>query len=163
MRFERPKEWWLARARAEPEVTIGAGVEMSDRAIRDQQSSAEEPAISVPFGEFVHLLRRQQSLSIEQFAEVVNIDVSEARVLEDDPSYLPEPRTIFYVAQAFNLSQQELNEYAGLTAANDHDVVDGQLRYAARSESRSQLSADELALLNTIVAVLADRVENSRP
>ncbi len=162
MRFERSKEWWLARSWAEPEVPIGAGVAVSGSAVADEQSAATEmapveQAIPARFGEFVHLLRRYRGLSIEQFADAVNIDVSEAQVIEEDLFYYPEPRTIYYVAKAFDLSQQRLNELVGLTVANDYEGVEGQQRYAARSQSRSQLDSDELVLLNVIVAVLEDR------
>lgn len=160
MRFERSKEWWLARSRAEPEKPSDAGTpEVGDV---DQGRPRAEPGASVRFGEFVHLLRRQRRLSIEEFADMVNIDLAEAQVIEEDPFYSPEPRTIYYLARAFNLSQQRLNEYAGLTAANDHAVAEGQQRYAARSESRSSLSGDELALLNAVVTTLEERASESR-
>jgi transcriptional regulator with XRE-family HTH domain len=162
MRFERSKEWWLSRSRAEPDMPISAGMAVPDSEdvhplgakCPPEAADAEMPA---RFSEFVHLLRRRQGLSIEEFADKVNIDVQEAQVLEEDAFYCPEPRTIFYISKAFNLSQSALNEYVGLTIANDFEGVEGQQRFAARSESRTHLDSEELALLNAIVAALENR------
>lgn len=162
MKLKRSREWWLARARAEPDVPISAGVpdvEEEDNHC-DLVGEAGEPELNdVPavFSEFVHLLRRQRGLSIEDFADTVHIDVSEAQVLEEDPFYSPEPRTVYYIAQAFNMPQAALNSYAGVTIANDFEAISGTHRFAARSESRSKLTGDELVLLNAIVAVLEER------
>lgn len=160
MRFERSKEWWLARSRAEPEISADAGRPDNDAV--DEGQARAEPGAPVQFSEFVHLLRRRSSLSIEEFADKVNIDVAEAQVIEEDPFYTPELRTIYYLAMAFDLSQQRLNEYAGLAAANDHGIVEGQQRFAARSERRSSLSGDELAVLNAVVATLEERASEAR-
>jgi len=166
MRFERSKEWWLARSRAETEVPIGAGVSALADSVAGEQFAATgtapvEPLGPARFGEFVHLMRRHRGLSIEQFADAANIDVSEAQVIEEDFFYYPEPRTIYYVAKVFDLSQQRLNELVGLTVANEYEAVEGQQRYAARSESRSRLNGAELVLLNAIVAALEDRAARS--
>lgn len=164
MRFERSKEWWLARSRAEPEVPIGAGVAASDTPADNGQpavAGAEVAAPAARFGEFVHLLRRQRGLSVEQFADAVNIDLSEAQTIEEDVFYCPEARTVYYMAKAFNLPQGGLNELAGITVANDHTAIEGQQRYAARSQSRSALSSVELALLNAIVAALDQQASDS--
>lgn len=162
MRLQRSREWWLARARAEPDVPISAGIPEVEKDERqcDLVGKAGELEINdVPaiFSEFVHLLRRKRGLSIEEFADAVHIDVSEAQVLEEDPFYSPEPRTVYYIARAFNMPQAALNSYAGVTIANDFEAISGGQRFAARSESRSKLSGEELLLLNAIVAVLEER------
>lgn len=167
MKLKRSKEWWLARARAEADVPIAAGVPDNDEEGPDTcklvGEAGEPELVDVPadFSQFVHLMRRERGLSVEDFADLAHIDVAEAQVIEEDPFYSPEPRTVYYIAQAFNMPQAELNSFAGVTVTNDFEPIADQLRYAARSESRSALDDDELVLLNAIVAVLEKRNERA--
>jgi hypothetical protein len=105
----------------------------------------------------VHLLRRREGLSVDQFANAVDIEVREAQAIEEDPYYHAEARTVWVIARKFSLSQAKLNEMAGVVIANDVEPFIDQQRYAARSELRSALSADEISLLNIIVSVIEDR------
>ena len=111
------------------------------------------------FGEFVHLLRRSKGLSVDQFAEVVDIEVSDAQAIEEDPFYRVDGRTVWAIARTYQLPQGKLNEMAGVVVANDMEPFIDQQRYAARSELRSALSPDEIALMNVLVSVIEDRTQ----
>jgi HTH-type transcriptional regulator, competence development regulator len=158
--IERSREWWLARIDAEPDGPIGAGSIFGQPADGLSAQAADDSATT--FGEFVHLLRRREGLSVDEFANAVNIELSEAQAIEEDPYYCVEGRTVWYIAQKFHFSQLKLNELAGVIVANDVDPHVAQRRFAARSELRGRLSDDELDLLNSVVAVIQDRADRSR-
>lgn len=159
MPIERSKEWWLARIDEEPDGPIGAG---SIAAESGASTSSAGEGSGTTFSEFVHLLRRREGLSIDEFAEAVNIDVTEAQAIEEDPYYCVEGRTVWYIARKFNFSQAKLNDLAGVTVANDLDPHIAQQRFAARSELRGGLSAEELDLLNAVVSTVKDRVDRAQ-
>lgn len=158
MRIERTKEWWLARIAGETDVPIGASSGLAESeagTLEEGRVAGDSPAPS--FGEFVHLLRRREGLSVDKFAEVVDIDLSDAQAIEEDPFYRVDARTVWAIARAYNLPQNKLNEMAGIVVANDVKLFVDQQRYAARSELQSALSVDEFALLNIVVSVIRDK------
>jgi HTH-type transcriptional regulator, competence development regulator len=153
MQFERSKEWWLARIAGEADVPIGAS---SGLAAISEDPEAVEALAGMSFGEFVHLLRRREGLSVDNFAETVDIELSDAQAIEEDPYYCVDARTVWAISQRFDLPKARLNAMAGIVVANDESFID-QERYAARSALRNELSADEIALLNIVVSVIEDR------
>jgi transcriptional regulator with XRE-family HTH domain len=160
MRFERTKEWWLARLGGETDVPIGAssGLAEADAAAEDDDGAASAPP-PPSFGELVHLLRRREGLSVDKFAEAVDIELSDAQAIEEDPFYRVDARTVWAIARTYNLPQSRLNEMAGVVVANDLEPFIDQQRYAARSELCSALSPDEIALLNIVVSVIEERAQ----
>ncbi|SEK01095.1 hypothetical protein SAMN05518849_12647 [Sphingobium sp. AP50] len=159
MRFERSKEWWLARLGGEAEVPIGAsrGLAEANATGDNEEGVASEPPPS--FGEFVHLLRRREGLSVDQFAEAVDIELSDAQAIEEDPFYRVDARTVWAIARTYHLPKGKLNEMAGVLVANDVEPFIDQQRYAARSELCSALSPDEIALLNIVASVIEERAQ----
>lgn len=151
MKFERSKEWWLARIADETEVPIGAGSGLT------KAGSAGEPDDEPSFGEFVHLLRRREGLSIHQFAEAVDIELSDAQSIEEDPFYRVDVRTVWAIARTYRLPETKLHAMAGVVVTNDIESFVDQRRYAARSELRTALSRDEIELLDVVVSVIEDR------
>jgi transcriptional regulator with XRE-family HTH domain len=159
MRLERSKEWWIARARREGDAEIGAGLLAFDPALEARPASvpsfAEDTRIA--FGRFVNLMRRRRGLSMEQLAQTADLDASELLVIEDDVHHVPEPRTIYKLAQTFEVSQRRLMQLAGLAAANDAGFRDEAVRFAARSETVQKLTPEESAALEAFVAVLSEQ------
>lgn len=156
MQFERSKEWWLARIAGEAEVPIGASSGLAETG--DGEEAAIEPS-TPSFGEFVHLLRRREGLSVDQFAVAVDIDLSDAQAIEEDPFYRVDVRTVWAIAQTYDIPQAKLNEMAGVVVANEFEPFVDLQRYAARSELRSALVPEEIALLNVVVSVIEDRAQ----
>jgi transcriptional regulator with XRE-family HTH domain len=160
MRIERSKDWWMTKARREGDAIIAAGLLAFDpapdeRAAHPQIAPVEETRIA--FGKFVNLMRRRRGYSMEQLAEAADLDASELLVIEDDLHYFPEPRTVFKLAQTFEVSQKRLMQLAGLTSANDAGLREEAVRFAARSESVQKLTSEEAAALKAFVAVLSEQ------
>jgi transcriptional regulator with XRE-family HTH domain len=168
MKIERSREWWLAKARLEDNMVVGAGSLALDPFERAAQTATPDRPIStnagetrVVFGRFVHLMRRQRGLSIEKLADDASLDAGEIVSIEEDLDYTPEPRTVYQLARTFEVPQQGLMELAGLAVANDAGFRQEAVRFAARSESTQKLSREEKAALDAFVAVLSQRNPNT--
>jgi transcriptional regulator with XRE-family HTH domain len=160
MRLERNKDWWMARARREGDAAVGVGLLAFDPAPEERPSSAQGTAnedTRIAFGKFVNLMRRRRGLSMEQLAVEADLDASELLVIEDDVHYVPEPRTVFKLAQTFDVSQRRLMQLAGLAAANDDGFREEAVRFAARAESLQKLTLEESSALEAFVAVLSEQ------
>ncbi|WP_157133436.1 helix-turn-helix domain-containing protein [Bradyrhizobium sp. CCBAU 21362] len=161
MKLERSKEWWMARARREGDAVIGAGLLAFDPAPDTRPAAAQQTAAveetRIAFGKFVNLMRRRRGFSMERLAEVAELDASELLVIEDDVHYVPEPRTVFKLAQTFAVSQRRLMQLAGLAAANDAGLRQEAVRFAARSEAVQKLTPEENSALEAFVAVLSEQ------
>lgn len=158
MIIERSKEWWLARAAREGEAAVSAGLLAVDPVVTDgptSEPSAQAEENRIAFGKFVNLMRRRQGFSIEKLADEADLDASDILVIEDDIHFVPEPRTVFRLAQVFKVPQRKLMELAGLTAANDDELRREAVRFAARSESMERLTDAESAALEAFVAALS--------
>jgi len=164
MKIERSKEWWLAKARRESDVAIGAGLLALDPTERvasatstDRPTATSVDETRIAFGRFVHLMRRQRGLSIEKLADEAALDVGELVSIEEDLDYTPDPRTVYQLARTFDVPQQGLMQLAGLAVANDAGFRQEAVRFAARSESTQKLSRDEKAALTAFIKVLSQR------
>lgn len=160
MKLERSKEWWMARARSEGDAVIGAGLLALDpnpdeRPAASHFAAGEETRIA--FGKFVNLMRRRRGFSMEELAQTADLDASELLVIEDDVHYVPEPRTVFKLAQTFEVSQRRLMQLAGLVVANDAGFRQEAVRFAARSEAVHKLTPEESSALEAFVAVLSEQ------
>jgi transcriptional regulator with XRE-family HTH domain len=160
MRLERSKDWWMARARREGDAIVGAGLLAFDptpdeRPLGGQVAAVEETRIA--FGKFVNLMRRRRGLSMEQLAQAADLDASELLVIEDDVHHVPDPRTVFRLAETFKVSQRRLMQLAGLAAANDAGFRQEAVRFAARSESVQKLTPEESSALEAFVVVLSEQ------
>lgn len=156
MKIERNKEWWLAKARHEGDCVIGAGLLALDAKPDDATFSATAPDESrIAFGRFVSLMRRRRGLSVEKLAEVAKVEPSELLVIEEDVQYVPDHRTVYCLAQVFEVPQQRLLQLSGLAVANDPRFRLEAVRFAARSESVQKLTAEEAAALDAFVTVLS--------
>jgi HTH-type transcriptional regulator, competence development regulator len=156
MRLERSKEWWLSRARREGGGAVSAGMLAFDPGPEERAASGPDET-RIAFGRFVNLMRRRRGLSLEKLAEEADLDASELLIIEQSSSYVPEPRTVFRLAQTFDVPQRSLMELAGLAVANDTGLRQEAVRFAARSESVQKLTSEESSALEAFVAVLSQQ------
>ena len=157
MRLERSKAWWIDRARREGDAVVGAGLVARDPAPESRSLAAGEETTRIAFGRFVHLMRRRRGYSMEQLAEHADLEASELLVIEDDVHYVPGPRTVYKLAETFEVPQQRLMQLAGLAAASDAGFRQEAVRFAARSETIEKLTPEESAALEAFVAVLSEQ------
>ena len=158
MTFNITKDWCLAMAALEGDAEIGAGKFAVDPIFDGDvvpESTHEEPSIA--FGRFIRLMRRSWSLSLEKLAEDADIDIGELVGIEDDVHYEPEARTVSKLARFFNLPQSNLLQVAGLTAPRDPGLIEEAVRFAARSETVTELTPAERAALEAFVSVLSKK------
>lgn len=160
MKLERSKDWWMARARREGDAIIGAGLLAFDPGLDPRASGSQTAPIEetrIAFGKFVNLMRRRRGFSMEELAQAADLDASELLVIEDDVHYVPEPRTVFKLAETFEVSQRRLMQLAGLAGANDAGFRREAVRFAARSESVQKLTPEESSALEAFVSVLSEQ------
>jgi len=123
-----------------------------------EETAVEQSAVSgIAFGRFVRLMRRKQRLSVEKLAEDAGIDVIELVEIEGDARHSPEPRTVYQLAEKFNVPMQSLMQLAGLSKPKDVRFVNEAIRFAARSEPVDDLNEEERAALEALVSVLSER------
>jgi transcriptional regulator with XRE-family HTH domain len=160
MKLELSKDWWMVRARREGDAVVGAGLLAFDPAPEARPSGVQVGAAEdtrIALGKFVNLMRRRRGFSMEQLAEAAELEASELLVIEDNVHYVPEPRTVFKLAQTFEVSQRRLMQLAGLSAANDIGFREEAVRFAARSESVQKLTPEESSALEAFVTVLSEQ------
>lgn len=159
MKIEITKEWCLRMAQREADAEIGAGLFALDPVFDGETSSVteagEEPSIA--FGRFVHLMRRRRGLTLEKLAEDTDVEIAELVEIEDDTRHKPKLRTVYQLANYFQVPQIKLQQVAGLTVPRDSRLLEEAVRFAARSESVTALTPEESAALEAFVAVLSEQ------
>lgn len=157
MKIVRPKEWWLNMARREGDYEVGAGLRDSAPAIETRHGQNEEE-VRVAFGRFVNLMRRKRSWTLERLAEEASLDVGELMSIEDN-LHAAEPRTVYKLAEVFEVPRKPLMQLAGLVIANDPSLREQAVRFAARAEPMQKLSKEESAALKSFVATLSQKAD----
>jgi len=164
MKIVRTKGWWLERAAREEGRTIGAGT--PGPSVMEERSPGVAAVFGfeenrIAFGRFVNLMRRSRQLTVDELAQNADLDASELLIIEDNLHSVPEPRTVFRLAQFFEVPQGRLMQLAGLTTPSDTRLRQEAVRFAARSESIEALTPEQRAALEAFVAVLSGESDNA--
>ena len=133
---------------------IGAGFVARDASPTPIEATSEA---NVVFGRFVQLMRRKQGVTLEKLAEDADVEIAELVEIEDDARHKPEPRTVYQLANHFNVPSAKLMQLAGLSAPKNTELFDAGIRFAARSESVQSLSEAQRAALEAFVSVLSEQ------
>src|SRR3990167_4778640 len=148
MKIEISKDWCLKMASLEGDTEIGAGVTAADPLFdgeaETQNVGEDEPSIA--FGRFVRLMRRNKGLTLEELVEI-----------EDDVRHKAELRSVYQLANYFQVPRGNLMQVAGLTTPKNDNLIHEAVRFAARSEPVAALSQAERAALEAFVTVLSER------
>lgn len=153
MRIEISKEWCMRMARYEGNAEIGAG----QLAIDPTFDGVAGDVPNIAFGRFVSLMRRRREMSLEQLADNADVEMADLVRIESDPHHKPELRTAYQLANYFKVSRTGLMQIAGLVAPEDSKLFDAGVKFAARSESTTELTPQEVAALEAFVAVLSEQ------
>ncbi|MFZ1827439.1 MAG: helix-turn-helix domain-containing protein [Candidatus Competibacteraceae bacterium] len=159
MRIEITKEWCLKMAQLETNTEISAGRLAFDPIFDDEQMT-ESKALKEPniaFGRFVQLMRRRHGLTLEKLADDADVEIVELVEIEEETSYRPQPRTVYQLANYFQVPRSSLLQVAGLTMPKNAQLLEEAVRFAARSEPVNALSPEESAALEAFVAVLSEQ------
>ena len=164
MKIMITKEWLRNKIEATSEPDIEAGIPLSWLKSLDMFLPREFIDLPVDnkrmigikhaFGMLIRGLRKSQKLSIESLAKSASINESELRLIECDPHINAKPRTIYQLANYFNIDKKKLMLLSGNTQSCDEEVEEEALRFAAKSDGVSSLNNEEQKILNEYVKLL---------
>ncbi|MDP9009873.1 MAG: helix-turn-helix domain-containing protein [Pseudomonadota bacterium] len=115
--------------------------------------------LRIALGVLVRQLRSSAGLSIADLAERADVSEEELRRVEHDPHYTARARLIHQLSSYFSVSLAMLSQMAGATHEVDRVLFNESVRFAARSDDVSRLTADESAALNAFVSLLNERAK----
>ena len=155
MKMNTDNNWLKKMAELEDGCVVSVGGLVESLEQKEQASNVipMKPA----FVRFVELARRERSLSLEQFAEKVDVDLVELVKIETEASYKPAIRTVHRIAEFLKVPQKKLLALAGLLQMKDPEFQTAALRFAARSAPVEKLSMQEHSDLEEIVKLLCEQ------
>lgn len=121
------------------------------------RNDEEVNALHEGLGMLVQLLRRRERLSPHDLAEQARVEADEVRKIESDPSYSPNPRTVYQLEQRFNLPPRTLVKLAGSTTRHSPQFTQEVTRFAANAKAMGSLSKEEQKLVNAFVQFLVSQ------
>jgi HTH-type transcriptional regulator, competence development regulator len=165
MKINLSKEWLTKRADSDNMAEVSAGffnLGMLSAKVgggHDNLSrlSPEQESSRLAFGKLINLSRRKKGLRIDELAGRAKVDIVEIVEIEKNPSFIPEVRTVFQLAQVLGLSNERLLQLSGNTDVRDSSLGQEAVRFAALSESVEKLNKDEQRALEEFVKFLGER------
>lgn len=156
MKMNTDKDWLRRRAELEDGCFVSVGGLVESLAEREQTAANVVP-MKPAFVRFVQLARRDRRLSLEEFAEKVDVDLAELVKLETEDPYKPTLRTVHKIAEFLKVPEKTLLALAGLLQAKDPQFQKTALKFAARSAPVEKLSQQEHSDLEEIVRLLCEQ------
>ena len=147
-------EWSKKMLALDEHVTPGAGSLAARPHVDPDAVSPRVEETRLVFGRFVNVARRQRHLTIEKLADDADIEIGELLSIEEDPHYEADLRTVWGLSNALNLPQSRLMELAGLAVPKENHWLEEVTRYAARSAPITDVTPDEQAFHDAVVAAL---------
>ncbi len=116
--------------------------------------------IRFTFQELIRGLRLKQGLKVDSFARKAGIGKKDALAMERNMNYIPTPLILHKVSKFFNIPQRMLAVLAGATKEISPGFREETSRFAAKSESFSNLTNEEKQALDELVKFL--RIEGQK-
>lgn len=159
MKITVTKEWFRSRAHLEEGHEIGAGSlrHIGKPALSAMPTNATPDDIT--FGQIVALMRRKRRWTIDRLASEAEATSDELAEIEVNPECVPEPSTVFSLAKVFRLPPKALMQKAGLADAASSRLREDSIRYAACSEFKEPLTADEEHVLQAVLKAMIESPE----
>lgn len=148
----------LADSGEDFDALAARGKAAAQRALSQTPDVAGVEDLHRGLGALVQMLRRRDHLSVDELAQRARVDAAELRRIELDPSYDPNPRTIFQLEQHFKLTERSLVVLSGAVQVDD-DVREEAVRFAASSEDISGLTKEQRKLLSHFVKFLREHTD----
>src|ERR1017187_3448523 len=156
MNMNENRKWLIDKAEQEDGCLVSVG-----GLVDALEQTEPAPSNAVPFKHafvrFVQLARRERKLTLDQFAEKVDIDLAELLKIEKDEQYTPAIRTVHKIAEFLNIPEKRLMVLAGLLRVKDVQFQKAALKFSASSEPVERLSQEEHAALEEYVKFLCER------
>src|ERR1043165_4667050 len=129
MKMNTDKDWLRKKAEQEDGcfVSVGGLIE----ALEGKQTTNVVP-MKPAFVRFIQLARRERTLSMEEFAERVDVDLAELVKIETEEHYKPALRTVHKIAEFLKVPEKKLLALAGLLQTKDPQFQNAALKFAAR-------------------------------
>lgn len=146
-------DWLKAAAQNEAECQ---SISVGGLAAQLGMYQSEEPNGPAVFGQLVEFGRRRLRLSVEQLAEAADVDIEELVLIERGECHSPGPRTVYKLAECFNLPTATVAEIAGLVKRRNERLGHAAYLFAARSEPMAVLTPDEEMAYEEFVKVIIE-------
>lgn len=149
----------LFRRRAEEEnscMISAIGLDVFE-AEKEGEGNAQEESSNVTrlaFGTLVSFRRRALKMSLEDLAEKARVELEELFRIEEDATYVPEPRTVHKLGQQLKLPVPQLLVLSGNATSKNDELNNAALKFAARSRAVEKLNREQTEALNEFVKVL---------
>ncbi|MCC6422325.1 MAG: helix-turn-helix transcriptional regulator [Phycisphaerales bacterium] len=140
-----------AKAFAEAEGCLSVGGLLHG----EEETKPSPDTARLPLARLIELARRKKRLSVEDLAREADVELSELVAIENGDDIEPDPKTLHRLAIFFNIRVESLIELAGAMTNRQSRINEAALRFAARSEPMTMLTAEEEKALNEFVAELA--------
>lgn len=138
---------------------VKRGISAANKAMKNiQEESAQVEDLHRGLGALIQMLRKRDNISIDFLAEKAQIDVYELKNIEENVSFQPTPRTIYQLAQYFQLPPKSLVILSGAIRVKSSIQIEA-LRFAASSNNISSLTSEEKELLNRFVKFLSKHTD----
>jgi transcriptional regulator with XRE-family HTH domain len=109
----------------------------------------------VVISRLVQLARREARQSPEQFAKQTSLSLEELQAIEA-ATRVPEPRVLYSISEALDISYQKLLTLAGHRKQRDNSLEREALKFAASSAPMDKLSKTEAEALHDFLSLLHD-------
>lgn len=118
----------------------------------EAQKEEQKPSV---LSLLVHRIRRRDRLTLAQFADRIRVSVDELSHIENNPLFGPQPRTLHQLADYSKIPPASLLRLVPDAIAQDHEIENAALKFAASSDDLADLSRIERRELNDFVKFLA--------
>lgn len=119
--------------------------------------TAADPEVNTmrhAFHLFVHMLRRQWKLTVDELSRRADIDREEIKAMERNNAYRPSPLTLHKLSRFYKIPEKRMLVLAGAVKDVPADMCEYASRFAAHSESFSHLTEEEKQALDEFVQFL---------
>lgn len=158
MKINFSKKWIQRMVSLEGDVAVGAGINALDPipgSFTEYKSGTGKTHLAL--SRFVQLMRREQGITVDRLAELIDVDAVELLLIEQNYQYTPEPRTVYQLANYFHVGRSRLMQISGLASKRDTDLIYESVRFAASSNPSAKLTQEEREALDIFVKVLEDK------
>lgn len=159
MKLKITKEWLEKWAALDEKAEATAGCSDIEELIKEANALRKTPNLpkqfSTAFGKFLRFIRLAKGLSCQKLANEADVDEKEIEKIENDETYVPEPRTVYQLSKFLKLPPEKMLQLAGHLTVTDSEFSMQAERFAARAKNLGKLNKEQHAALKEFVKYLA--------